>query len=101
MLHQLAGEDEEGNGEQRKRVHPGEDALGDHEQRDAAVPQERHRRGAAERDGDRDVGEEEDEEAEGEDEGHGAAVLCTSRAGAPMPARKWSAISSPPRGSAA
>ena len=61
-LHQLAGQNEERNGEQRKVVDAAEDPARDDPQRRAFIEPQAHQRRAAERKGDRNAHNDESDE---------------------------------------
>ena len=104
MFHQFAGQDEQGDGEQREGIDAGENALRHHQQGNLPLPQQGQDGGRPERQGDRHIGEQQDDEGEGEDQRHSAAAPCACvplTGGAPRAATKWNATNTPPAGSAA
>ena len=67
-VHQLARNDEEGNGQQREGIHADKGACHDAVDRQGAVEQQCRGRGDSEREGDRHVDQQQDEEGEEQDD---------------------------------
>ena len=107
-IHEEAGQDEEGDGQHRKRIHPGDDLLRNddewevrHDDRDNRRDGERKADGHG---GQHQHPEDDDEEAAHQDGSPAGRASVDARASAPpppCPASMWITISAPDTGAAA